>query len=52
MRLADWPRMPYLNDELREWIELQLRTLGVEEIAVYAVEAGGDDEQRLSLIHI
>ena len=50
MRLADWPRMPYLNDELREWIELQLRTLGVEEIAVYAVEAGGDDEQRRVLI--
>jgi len=42
--------MPYLNDELREWIELQLRTLGVEEIAVYAVEAGGDDEQRRVLI--
>ncbi len=50
MRLADWPRMPYLNDELREWIALQLRTLGMDEIAVYAVEAGGEDEQRRVLI--
>ncbi len=49
MRLADWPRMPYLNDELREWIALQLRGLGVDEIAIYAVEAG-DDEQRRVLV--
>lgn len=50
MRLADWPRMPYLNDELREWVSLQLKTLGVDEIAVYAVEAGGEDEQRRILV--
>ncbi|HET8571085.1 MAG TPA: hypothetical protein VFN14_04285 [Candidatus Limnocylindria bacterium] len=50
MRLADWPRMPYLNDELREWISLQLKTLGVDEIAVYAVESGGEDEQRRILV--
>lgn len=49
MRLADWPRMPYLNDELREWISLQLRGLGIDEIAIYAVEAG-DDEQRRVLV--
>lgn len=49
MRLADWPRMPYLNDELREWIALQLAGLGVDEIAIYAVEAG-DDEQRRILV--
>jgi hypothetical protein len=50
VRLADWPRMPYLNDELREWVSLQLKTLGVDEIAVYAVESGGDDEQRRILV--
>lgn len=49
MRLADWPRMPYLNDELREWVTLQLGGLGVDEIAIYAVEAG-DDEQRRVLV--
>jgi hypothetical protein len=41
--------MPYLNDELREWIALQLGGLGVDEIAIYAVEAG-DDEQRRVLV--
>lgn len=49
MRLADWPRMPYLNEEVREWVALQLQGLGVDEIAVYAVEAG-DDEQRRVLV--
>jgi EAL domain-containing protein (putative c-di-GMP-specific phosphodiesterase class I) len=39
MRLADWPRTPYLNDEVREWIHQQLSTLGVDEIAIFAVEA-------------
>ena len=50
MRLADWPRMPYLNDELREWVALQLKTLGVDEIAVYAVEAGNEEEIRRILV--
>ena len=50
MRLADWPRMPYLNDELREWVSLQLKTLGVDEIAIYAVESGDEDEQRRILV--
>ena len=30
MRLADWPRNPYLNDELREWVQLHLQSLGVD----------------------
>jgi hypothetical protein len=49
MRLADWPRMPYLNDELREWIAAHLATLGVEEIAIYAVDPqrGQDEERRV-----
>lgn len=46
VRLADWPRAPYLNDELRGWMRQQLGILGVEEIAVYAVESGGADEVR------
>ena len=51
MRLADWPRMPYLNDELREWIAAHLATLGVEEIAVYAVDPQrGQDEERRVLV--
>jgi hypothetical protein len=41
--------MPYLNDELREWIAAHLATLGVEEIAIYAVDPqrGQDDERRV-----
>ena len=51
MRLANWPRMPYLNDELREWIAAHLATLGVEEIAIYAVDPQrGQDEERRVLV--
>jgi hypothetical protein len=50
VRLADWPRDPYLNDELRGWIALQLRALGVEDLAVYALASGEDDETRRVLI--
>ena len=50
VRLADWPRMPYLNDEVREWAAQQLVTLGVDEIAVYAHEAGAESEQRRLLV--
>lgn len=50
MRLADWPRDPYLNDELRSWIGLQLRTLGVEDLAVFALASGENDETRRVLI--
>jgi hypothetical protein len=50
MRLADWPRMPFLSDELHGWITEHLATLGVEEIAVYAVEEGSDDDARRVLV--
>lgn len=41
--------MPYLNDELREWVGAHLATLGVEEIAIYAVDPqrGLDEERRI-----
>ncbi|HET7685293.1 MAG TPA: hypothetical protein VFM19_02685 [Candidatus Limnocylindria bacterium] len=43
--------MPYLNDELREWIAAQLATLGVDEIAIYAVDPQrGQDEERRVLV--
>ena len=50
MRLADWPRNPYLNDELREWIALHLNALHVDDVAVYAIPQGRDDEGRRVLI--
>ena len=40
MRLTEWPRMPFLNDEVKEWIAIELQSLGVEDLAVYALEAG------------
>ena len=36
MRLTEWPRMPFLNEEVKEWIALELQSLGVEDLAVYA----------------
>ena len=50
MRLADWPRNPYLNDELREWVALHLSSLGVEDLAIYAQAAAGQDEERRVLV--
>jgi hypothetical protein len=50
VRLADWPRNPYLNDELREWIALHLSALHVDDVAVYAIPQGRDDEGRRVLI--
>jgi len=50
VRLADWPRNPYLNDELREWIALHLNALHVEDVAVFAVPQGRDDDGRRILI--
>jgi hypothetical protein len=50
VRLAEWPRNPYLNDELREWIALHLGALHVEDVAMYAVTQGRDDEGRRVLI--
>ena len=50
MRLADWPRNPYLNDELREWVRLHLASLGPEDVAIYALAASGQDEERRVLV--
>jgi hypothetical protein len=50
VRLADWPRHPYLNDELREWIGLHLQALSVEEVAIYAQARGPQDEERRILV--
>lgn len=50
MRLANWPRNPYLNDELREWIALHLNALHVDDVAIYAMPQGRDDEGRRVLI--
>ena len=45
MRLTEWPRMPFLNDEVKEWIALELESLGVEDLAVYALEAGTEGDR-------
>lgn len=50
MRLVDWPRMPFLSDELCGWIREHLVTLEIEEVAVYAVEQGSDDDGRRVLV--
>lgn len=50
MRLADWPRMPYLNEEVRDWIAEELKTLGAEELAVYALEQGAEADERRILV--
>ena len=34
--------MPFLSEELGAWIREHLATLGLEEIAVYAVEDGSE----------
>jgi hypothetical protein len=50
VRLADWPRMPYLSDELIGWIGEHLATLGMEEIAIFAIEEGGEGYGRRVLV--
>ena len=50
MRLIDWPRMPFLNDEVKEWIALELQSLGVEDLAVYALEAGQEGDERRVIV--
>lgn len=50
MRLTDWPRMPFLNDEVKEWIALELEGLGVEDLAVYALEAGSEGDERRVMV--
>jgi hypothetical protein len=50
LRLADWPRNPYLNDEVREWVRAHLESLAVEDVAVYALAAAGQDDERRVLV--
>ena len=50
MRLAEWPRMPFLRDELCTWVQEHLATLGVEEIAIFAVEDGVAGDGRRVLV--
>ena len=38
--------MPFLNEEVKEWIALELQSLGVEDLAVYALEAGQEGDER------
>jgi hypothetical protein len=42
--------MPFLNDEVKEWIGMELRSLGVEDLAVYAVEAGAEGDERRVIV--
>lgn len=50
MRLTEWPRMPFLNDEVKEWIALELQSLGIEDLAVYALEAGTEGDERRVMV--
>jgi len=50
VRLTEWPRNPYLNDELHEWIRLHLDALGVDDVAVYATASGREDDERRILV--
>ncbi len=50
MRLNEWPRMPFLNDEVKEWIAIELKSLGVEDLAVYALEAGTEGDERRVMV--
>jgi hypothetical protein len=50
VRLTEWPRMPFLNDEVKEWIALELESLGVEDLAVYALEAGAEGDERRVMV--
>jgi hypothetical protein len=50
VRLTEWPRMPFLNDEVKEWIALELQNLGVEDLAVYALEAGTEGDERRVMV--
>lgn len=50
VRLAEWPRNPYLNEELHEWVRLHLDALGVDDVAVYATAGREDDERRILVV--
>lgn len=42
--------MPFLSDELCAWIREHLATMGLEEIAIFAVDDGSDDDGRRVLV--
>ena len=42
--------MPFLNDEVKEWIAMELASLGVEDLAVYALEAGAEGDERRVMV--
>jgi hypothetical protein len=42
--------MPFLNDEVKEWIALELESLGIEDLAVYALEAGTEGDERRVMV--
>jgi hypothetical protein len=42
--------MPFLNDEVKEWIAMELESLGVEDLAVYALEAGTEGDERRVMV--
>ena len=42
--------MPFLNEEVKEWIALELQSLGVEDLAVYALEAGQEGDERRVMV--
>jgi hypothetical protein len=42
--------MPFLNEEVKEWIALELQSLGVEDLAVYALEAGTEGDERRVMV--
>ena len=42
--------MPFLNEEVKEWIALELQGLGVEDLAVYALEAGAEGDERRVMV--
>jgi hypothetical protein len=42
--------MPFLNDEVKEWIAMELASLGVEDLAVYALEAGTEGDERRVMV--
>jgi hypothetical protein len=42
--------MPFLNEEVKEWIAMELVSLGVEDLAVYALEAGTEGDERRVMV--
>lgn len=50
VRLSEWPRHPYLNDELREWMSIHLAALGAGDVAIYATATGREEDERRLLV--